>query len=101
MGAWAVFVTQTLYFISGLLNLYFWVVIIAAVMTWIEPNPYNPIVRFLYSVTEPVFEWIRGHLPVVFGGIDFSPLIVIFGIQIIQQVLLPTLRQALVGSPFA
>ena len=101
VGAWAVFVTQTLYFISGLLNLYFWVVIIAAVMTWIEPNPYNPIVRFIYSVTEPVFEWIRNHLPVVFGGIDFSPLVVIFGIQIIQQVLLPTLRQALIGSPFA
>ena len=101
MGAWAVFVTQTLYFISGLLNLYFWIIIIAAVMTWIEPNPYNPIVRFIYSVTEPVFEWVREHLPVVFGGIDFSPLVVIFGIQIVQQVLLPTLRQALVGGSFA
>ncbi len=100
MGAWTVFITQTLGFISGLLQLYMWVVIIAAVMTWIEPNPYNPIVRFLYSVTEPVFEWLRGHLPVVFGGIDFSPLVVIFGIQIIQSVLLPTLRQALTGSPF-
>ncbi len=101
MGAWTVFITQTLFFISGLLNLYFWIVIIAAVMTWIEPNPYNPIVRFLYSVTEPVFDWVREHLPVQFGGIDFSPLVVIFGIQIIQSVVLPTLRQALIGSPFA
>jgi YggT family protein len=101
VGAWAVFVLRTIGFISSLLTLYFWVVIIAAVMTWIEPNPYNPIVRFIYSVTEPVFEWIREHLPVVFGGIDFSPLVVIFGIQIIQQVLLPTLAQALVGSTFA
>jgi YggT family protein len=101
VGAWAVFVVQTLGFISGMLQLYMYVVIIAAVMTWIEPNPYNPIVRFIYGITEPVFEWMREHLPVVFGGIDFSPIVVIFGIKIIQQVLLPTLRQALVGPAFA
>jgi uncharacterized protein YggT (Ycf19 family) len=44
---------------------------------------------------------MREHLPVVFGGIDLSPIVVIFGIQIIQQVLLPTLRQALIGPAFA
>ena len=101
MGAWAVFITQTLGFISGLLQLYTYVVIAAAIMTWIEPNPYNPIVRFIYGITEPVFGWMREHLPVVFGGVDLSPIVVIFGIQIIQTVLLPTLRQALIGSPFA
>src|SRR5271166_4486338 len=81
VGAWAVFVVQTLGFISSLLQLYTYVVIIAAVMTWIEPNPYNPIVRFIYGITEPVFDWFRSHLPVIFGGIDFSPLIVIIVIQ--------------------
>src|SRR5271166_6644054 len=49
-----VFIAQTL---DGLLTLYLYVVIISALMTWIEPNPYNPIVRFIYSVTEPVFDW--------------------------------------------
>jgi YggT family protein len=73
-------------------------VIIAAVLTWIEPNPYNPIVRFLYSVTEPVFYWVREHVPVVFGGLDLSPILVIIAIQLAQQVLLPTLEQLLLPT---
>ena len=82
--------------LQGILWLYFWVVIISAIMTWIEPNPYNPIVRFIYSVTEPVFDFIREHLPVIFGGIDFSPLIVIIGIEFFQSYLIPTLTRILV-----
>lgn len=98
MYAWTntiIFVAQT---IDGLLQLYFWVVIISAVMTWIEPNPYNPIVRFIYSVTEPAFDWIREHMPVIFGGIDFSPLLVIFAIQFIQRVVIPSGVHALIPS---
>jgi YggT family protein len=90
-----VFIVQTL---NGLLTLYFYVVIISALMTWIEPNPYNPIVRFIYSVTEPVFDWFRAHLPVVFGGIDFSPLLVIIAIQLLQQVVLPSVEHALLPA---
>jgi YggT family protein len=82
--------------LSGLLTLYFWVVIASAIMSWIEPNPYNPIVRFIYSITEPLFNFMREHLPIVFGGIDFSPLLVILGIQFLQQYLLPTLVRILV-----
>ena len=89
-------------FIAGLLQsvltLYFWIVIIATLMTWIEPNPYNPIVRFLYSVTEPVFGWVRDHLPVFFGGIDFSPMIVIFVIYFLQGYLIPTAERALISG---
>jgi YggT family protein len=94
--AWTSFVIYLTQAISGILTLYFWVVIIAALMTWIEPNPYNPIVRFIYSITEPVFDWIREHLPVNFGGIDFSPLVVIFAIGLIQQVVLPTIVHGLI-----
>jgi YggT family protein len=82
--------------LQGLLQAYFYVVIISAILTWIEPNPYNPIVRFIYSVTEPVFGWVREHLPVIFGGIDFSPLVVILGIQFLQQYLLPTVTRIIV-----
>ncbi len=60
-----------------LLNFYMWVVIIAAVITFVNPNPYNPIVRFLHSVTSPVFSWFRRRLPLSIGGLDFSPVIVI------------------------
>ena len=82
--------------VSGLLGIYLWIVIIAAVLTWIEPNPYNPIVRFLYGVTEPVFDWVREHLPVFFGGIDFSPLVVIIAIQFLQQWLIPTIERLII-----
>jgi YggT family protein len=98
MYAWTnlvIFIAQTL---EGLLQLYFWVVIISALMTWIEPNPYNPIVRFIYAVTEPLFNWIREHLPVIFGGIDFSPLVVVLGISFLQRYLIPTAVQALTGA---
>ncbi|HEY2485135.1 MAG TPA: YggT family protein [Candidatus Binataceae bacterium] len=82
--------------LEGLLNIYFWIVIIAALLTWIEPNPYNPIVRFLYGVTEPLFGWVRDHLPVFFGGIDFSPLVVIVAIEFVQMWLIPTVVHVLV-----
>jgi YggT family protein len=85
--------------IGEILNLYFWIVFIAVILTWIEPNPYNPIVRFLYSVTEPVFDFVREHLPVVFGGIDLSPMVVLLAIGFIQRVVLVTIAQYLLMSP--
>ncbi|HSR58660.1 MAG TPA: YggT family protein [Candidatus Binataceae bacterium] len=88
-----VFIAQLL---QEILTVYFWIVIIAALMTWVEPNPYNPIVRFLYSVTEPVFDWIREHLPVFFGGIYFSPMVVIVVIWFLQGYLIPTAERALI-----
>ncbi|HDP25026.1 MAG TPA: YggT family protein [Deltaproteobacteria bacterium] len=60
-----------------LLNIYLWIVIIGALISWVNPDPYNPIVRFLRSATEPVFLWFRRRLPLLIGGIDFSPIIVI------------------------
>ena len=96
MWAWnnlIVFIAQLL---QEILTVYFWIVIVAALMTWVEPNPYNPIVRFLYSVTEPVFDWIREHLPVFFGGIDFSPMVVIVVIWFLQGYLIPTAERALI-----
>ncbi|GMT47317.1 MAG: YggT family protein [bacterium] len=62
-----------------LLSIYMWVIIIAALITWVNPDPYNPVVRFLYRATEPVLSPIRRKLG-IYGGMDFSPLIVILGI---------------------
>ena len=79
-----------LYVLDLFLRLYMWVVIARALISWVEPNPYNPIVRTLRSVTDPVLrpfqrlQWrlSKGHMP-----IDFSPLIVIFLILLIRRFL--------------
>jgi YggT family protein len=84
------FVVTLLGIVSQLLGLYLWVVIISAVMTWIEPNPYNPIVRFIYGITEPLFDFVRRHLPVTVGGFDFSPIVVLIAIEFIQGYFIPT-----------
>jgi len=73
-----------LQFISIVINLYIWVVIIAALITWVQPNPYNPIVRFLWNVTEPVYRWIRRYIPTTFGGFDIAPIILILALQFLQ-----------------
>jgi YggT family protein len=78
--------------LDNLLWLYLWMVIISALLSWVNPDPRNPIVRFLYSVTEPALYQIRRRLPFVFaGGIDFSPLILMLAIQFIRMVLVPSL----------
>lgn len=63
------------------INAYIWVVIIAAVITWVRPDPYNPIVQLLQRVTEPLYALIRRYIPTVIGGVDLSPLIVILVLQ--------------------
>ncbi len=73
------------------LSLYMWLIIARAILSWVNPDPYNPIVRFLYSVTEPVLYAIRRRLPVFFGGIDFSPMIVILVIIFLDSFVVPSL----------
>ncbi len=77
--------------IDVLLEAYKWVVIVAALISWVSPDPYNPIVRFLYAVTEPVFRPIRRLIGYRLGPIDISPIIVILAIIFIQSFLVRTL----------
>ena len=98
MVAWVGLIQFIASTLQGLLWAYFWIVIVAAFMTWINPDPYNAIVRFIYSITEPVFDFVREHLPVVFGGIDFSPLVVIIVIQFFQRYLIPVGTYYLTGG---
>jgi YggT family protein len=74
------------------LHIYMWIIIIRAVISWVNPDPYNPIVQFLYRVTEPVLRPVRRYLPVAWG-IDFSPLVVIFAIIFLDQFLVGSLRE--------
>ncbi|GBE03233.1 MAG TPA: YggT family protein [Nitrospirae bacterium] len=73
-----------------LLGLYKWVVIFAALVTWVNPDPYNPVVRFLYKATEPALYPIRRFIGNRLGPIDISPIIVIFAIIFIQSFLRKT-----------
>ncbi len=59
------------------LYIYTWVIIARALLSWVNPDPYNPIVRFLYNVTEPVLAWVRRRVPLIYGGLDLSPLLVL------------------------
>jgi YggT family protein len=68
-----------------LLNLYFWIVIISALLSWVRPDPYNPVVRTLTALTEPVYYRIRKLLPFTYtSGMDFSPVIVLLLIKLLQ-----------------
>jgi YggT family protein len=78
-------------FISWLLSLYTWVIIAAALISWVNPDPYNPVVQILRRVTEPVLRPIRNVLARYQTGLDFSPLVAILIIQFIQRVVLPLL----------
>ncbi len=69
------------------LELYKWVIIIAALLTWVNPDPHNPIVQFLYRATEPLYQKIRQYVPTVIGGLDLAPIFVLFAIFFLQQIL--------------
>ena len=74
------------------LTFYMWIVIAGAVLSWVNPDPYNPIVRFINNATEPVFYQIRKRLPVNFGGLDISPVVVILAIIFLQTFVVNSLH---------
>ncbi len=77
--------------ISWILTLYMWVLIARSILSWVNPDPSNPIVRFLYSVTEPVLYPIRKRVPYL-GGLDLSPLLLILAILFLQYFVVQTLQ---------
>ena len=74
--------------INILLSAYFWIVLISALLSWIRPDPYHPIVRFIRGMTEPVFYRIRRAIPfVMVSGFDLSPVVVLLAIQFLKMFL--------------
>lgn len=83
-----ILLTEVWRVVSWLLTIYTWVVIAAVLVTWVNADPWNPVVRFLRRVTEPVFARIRRWLPfVVIGGLDLSPLVLLIAIQFADRVI--------------
>ena len=79
--------------INIVLQIYMWIIIARAVISWVNPDPYNPIVQFLHRSTDPVLYKVRGWLPFSAGGIDFSPIIVILAIIFLQQFIVNSLMR--------
>ena len=75
-----------------LLNVYMWIVVIRAIISWVNPDPYNPIVNFLYRATEPVLRYVRKIIPSL-GGIDLSPIVVLVAIVFLDQFLVQTISE--------
>jgi len=73
------------------LSIFMWIVIARAILSWVNPDPYNPIVRFIHNITEPVLHQIRKRLPLNFGGIDFSPILVLLAVIFLQQFVVQSL----------
>jgi len=86
------FLNAVAYVLGYALNIYMWIVVAGAVLSWVSPDPYNPIVRFINRATEPVFYQIRKRLPVSFGGLDISPIIVILSIFFLQSFVVQSLH---------
>ena len=87
------FLTAIAKVLDIVLTIFMWIVIARAVLSWVSPDPYNPIVRFIHKVTEPVLYQIRRRIPVSFGGIDFSPIIVFLAIIFLQRFLIQSLYE--------
>jgi YggT family protein len=73
------------------LYMYMVIIFVRAILSWVSPDPYNPIVRFLYSLTEPVLYRVRRALPMPGLGIDLSPIIVLLAIFFLQEFLVNSL----------
>jgi YggT family protein len=67
---------------SGIIGIYIWVVIITALLSFVNPDPYNPVVQFLYRITNPAYVFVRRFIKTNFNGLDLAPLVIIVGLQV-------------------
>ena len=78
--------------IISLINVYIWVIIISALLSFVNPDPYNPIVQFLYRITNPAYDFVRRFMRTDINGLDFAPLIIIIALQVIIVILSALIR---------
>jgi YggT family protein len=87
------FIAAVAHILDMALTIYMWIIVIRAVLSWVNPDPYNPIVRIINQVTEPVMALIRRRLPIGGFGIDFSPIIILLVIVFLQSFLVKSLLE--------
>ncbi|MDP3587056.1 MAG: YggT family protein [Sulfuricurvum sp.] len=83
--------------VHSLLTVYMWIVIIGALLTWVRPDPYNPIIQVINRLTEPAYRFVRRLMPTVFNGLDLAPLILIISLQIIDVILVNITNALVLG----
>lgn len=83
--------------VHSLLTVYMWIVIIGALLTWVRPDPYNPIIQVINRLTEPAYRFVRRLMPTVFNGLDLAPLILIVSLQIIDVILVNIINALVLG----
>lgn len=83
--------------VHSLLFIYIWIVIIGALLTWVRPDPYNPIVQIIYRLTEPAYRLVRRIMPTVFNGLDLAPLIIIILLQVLDVILVNIINAVVLG----
>ncbi|PLX84175.1 MAG: YggT family protein [Desulfuromonas sp.] len=88
MGFGNIFINAIYQVVDLVFTLYVFIVVARAVISWVNPDPYNPIVRFLHNATDPVLDRMRRVLPLQFGGMDFSPIVLLIGLSVLKQVIL-------------
>ncbi len=84
--------------IELVINIFLFAVLIRVILSWVNPDPYNPAVALLERLTDPVMRPAQRLVPPI-GGIDLSPMLVMIGLVLLQMLLIPPLK-ALTGSPF-
>ena len=78
--------------IHTIINIYIWIIIIAALLSFVRPDPTNPIVQTLYRLTDPLYYWVRQKMPfLVISGIDLSPIVIILGLQFLDTFMMTAL----------
>ncbi|MBM4443221.1 MAG: YggT family protein [Candidatus Rokubacteria bacterium] len=90
------FVLMVARLLELVVNVYIWIIIARALISWVNPDPSNAIVRFLYRVTEPVLRQVRYRMPDM-GGLDLSPMVVILLLYVVDWFVVSTLRDFALG----
>jgi len=91
------FIIIVIKFVVFMLQIYMYIMIARALISWVNPDPYNPIVQFLRMATDPVLRFIRRYIPPIGGTLDLTPMIVVFAIYFITEILVQFARQLAFG----
>lgn len=83
--------------VHSLLTVYIWILIIGALLSWVRPDPYNPIVQIIYRLTEPAYKLVRRLMPTVFNGLDLAPIILIIILNVIDVILINIINALVLG----
>jgi len=92
MNALTEITSGLLIILNNLIWVYMWVIIISALLSFVRPDPFNPIVQMLYRLTNPAYAFVRRFIPTMFNGIDLAPLVIIIALQVVQVFITATIR---------